>query len=63
MMMGAEQKTIERLIRKYVKLLPEMEEVIDRSFLNDELKDKYCGVIRERIGRLNSERPPITNTL
>ena len=63
MMMGAEQKTIERLIRKYVKLLPEMEEVIDRSFLNDEFKDKYCGVIRERIGRLNSERPPITNTL
>ena len=53
MMMGVEQKTIERLIRKYVKLLPEMEELIDRSFLNDEFRNKYCGVIHERIGRLN----------
>lgn len=52
-MMGVEQKTIERLIRKYVKLLPEMEEVIDKSFLNDEFKDKYYRVIHERIGRLN----------
>lgn len=54
MTMGVGQKTIERLILKYVKLLPEMEEVIDRSFLNDEFKDKYYGVIHERIGRLNA---------
>lgn len=51
--MGVEQKTIERLIQKYVKLLPKIEEIIDRSFLNDELKDKYWTLIRERIDRLN----------
>lgn len=51
--MGVEQKTIEHLIQKYVKLLPKIEEIIDRSFLNDELKDKYRTLIRERIDRLN----------
>lgn len=51
--MGVEQKTIERLIQKYVKLLPKIEEIIDRSFLNDELKDKYWTLISERIDRLN----------
>lgn len=51
--MEVEQKTIEHLIQKYVKLLPKIEEIIDRSFLNDELKDKYRTLIRERIDRLN----------
>ena len=51
--MGIEQKTIERLIQKYVKLLPKIEELIDRSFLSDEFKDKYLNLINERIGRLN----------
>ena len=50
--MGGEQKTIERLIRKYVKLLPEMKELIGASFLGDELKDKYTLLITERIGRI-----------
>ena len=54
MTMGVGQKTIERLILKYAKLLPEMAEVIDRSFLTDEFKDKYYRVIHERIGRLNA---------
>lgn len=52
MMMGVEQKTVERLFQKYVKLLPKIEEIIDKSFLNDEYKDKYRNLIRERIGRL-----------
>lgn len=51
--MGIEQKTIERLIQKYVKLLPKIEEFIARSFLSDEFKDKYLNLINERIGRLN----------
>lgn len=51
--MGIEQKTIERLIQKYVKLPPKIEELIDRSFLSDEFKDKYLNLINERIGRLN----------
>lgn len=50
--MGIEQKTIERLIGKYVKLLPEMKKLIGNSFLNDELKDKYAELITERIDRI-----------
>lgn len=50
--MGVEQKTIERLIGKYVKLLPEMKKLIGNSFLNDELKDKYTRLITERINRI-----------
>lgn len=50
--MGIEQKTIERLIGKYVKLLPEMKKLIGNSFLNDELKDKYVELITERIDRI-----------
>lgn len=50
--MGVEQKTIERLIGKYVKLLPDMKKLIGNSFLNDELKDKYTELITERIDRI-----------
>ena len=50
--MGVEQKTIERLIDKYAKLLPEMKMLIGNSFLNDEFKDKYTELIVERIGRI-----------
>lgn len=51
--MGVEYKTIERLIQKYVKLLPKIKVVVDQSFLNDELKNKYWGLISERIDRIN----------
>lgn len=47
--MGVEQKTIERLIGKYVRLLPEMKKFIGNSFLNDKLKDRYAELITERI--------------
>ena len=50
--MGVEQKTIERLIGKYVKLLPEMKKLVGNSFLNDEPKDKYAELIKERIDSL-----------
>lgn len=50
--MGVEQKTIERLVAKYVKLLPEMQKLIGNSFLNDELKDKYAELISARIDRI-----------
>lgn len=50
--MGIEQKTIERLIGKYVKLLPGMKKLIGNSFLNDELKDKYAELITGRIDRI-----------
>ena len=50
--MGVEQKTIERLIGKYVKLLPDMKKLIGNSFMNNELKDKYTELITERIDRI-----------
>ena len=50
--MGVEQKTIERLIGKYVRLLPEMKKFIGNSFLNDKLKDKYAELIAGRIDRI-----------
>ena len=49
---GVENKTIERLIQKYARLLPKMNEIIDKSFLNDELKGKYSDLISVRISRI-----------
>ena len=50
--MGVEQKTVERLIGKYVRLLPEMKKFIGNSFLNDKLKDRYAELITGRIDRI-----------
>ena len=50
--MGVGQKTVERLIGKYVRLLPEMKEFIGNSFLNDKLKDRYAELITGRIARI-----------
>lgn len=50
--MGVEQKTIERLIQKYIKLFPKMERMIQESFLSDELKSEFSDLIDERINRI-----------
>lgn len=50
--LGIEQIVAERLINKYTKLLPIFEKVIQNSFLNVELKEKYVNLLRERIYRL-----------
>lgn len=47
--MGLEQKAIERLILKYVKLFPKMCTVINNSFLNEDLKNKYIELVKERL--------------
>lgn len=47
--MGLERKTIERLILKYAKLFPKMCTVINNSFLNEELKNKYIELLKERL--------------
>lgn len=47
--MGFERKTIERLIQKYAKLFPKMYTVINNSFLNEELKNKYIELLKERL--------------
>ena len=50
--LGIEVVIVERLIKKYSKVLPKFEAVIQHSFLNIELKEQYAGLIRERLGRL-----------
>lgn len=50
--MGVEQKSIERLIQKYVKLQPKMNELISKSFLNEKYKTEYIELIDERINRI-----------
>ncbi len=47
--MGLERKTIERLILKYVKLFPKMYTAVNNSFLNEELKNKYIELLKERL--------------
>lgn len=51
--LSIENIIVERLINKYIKLLPRFEAVIQNSFLNTELKEKYGELLRERLGRLS----------
>ncbi len=50
--LGIEKVIVERLINKYVKLLPKFETLIQDSFLSDGLKEKYVELLRGRITRL-----------
>ncbi len=50
--LGIEKVIVERLINKYVKLLPKFEAVIQDSFLSDELKGKYSDLLRARLNRV-----------
>jgi len=51
--LGIENVVVERLINKYIKLLPKLEAVIQNSFLNADLKGMYGELLRERLGRLS----------
>ena len=53
--LGIENVVIERLINKYIKLLPKFETVIQNSFLSAELKEKYSELLKERFARLSQE--------
>lgn len=50
--LGIEAITIERLIAKYVKLLPIFKKAIAESFLTEELKDQYISLLTERIHKI-----------
>ena len=50
---GIENVIVERLINKYIKLLPKFETVIQNSFLSAELKKKYGNLLKERLARLS----------
>ena len=49
-----ENVIVERLINKYIKLLPKFEVVIQSSFLSAELKEKYGELLKERVERLST---------
>lgn len=49
---GMETIIMERLIAKYIKLLPTFEAAIKGSFLNQELKEKFIELLKERSQRL-----------
>lgn len=51
--LGIERVVVERLINKYFKLFPKFEDVIQKSFLSVELKERYSDLLRERLGRLS----------
>ncbi|MGM9692782.1 MAG: type II toxin-antitoxin system HipA family toxin, partial [Alloprevotella sp.] len=50
--LGIDSLIVERLINKYVKLLPKFEAFIQHSFLSTELKEKYGELLKRRIDRL-----------
>lgn len=49
--MGIESVIVNRLIAKYVKLLPKFKSCIANSFLSEELKQKYIDLLEERLAR------------
>ena len=51
-MLGIENVIVERLINKYIKLLPKFETIIQNSFLSAELKEKYGELLKGRLARL-----------
>lgn len=53
--LNLEQVVVKRLINKYTKLLPTFEDIIDRSFLSMELKQRYIILLNERINRLSTK--------
>ncbi len=50
---GIETIIVDRLINKYIKLLPKFDTVIQNSFLSVELKERYAELLKERIDRLS----------
>ena len=52
--LGIDSIIVERLIKKYIRLLPKLEDVIQNSFLSAELKEKYIELLRARLDRLSS---------
>ena len=51
--LGIGERVVERLFKKYTKLLPDFTNAIDRSFLDDELKAAYTKLLSERINRIS----------
>ena len=48
-----ENVIVDRLINKYIKLLPKFDTVIQHSFLSAELKKKYGELLKDRLVRLS----------
>ena len=49
---GMDEKVIDNLFKKFIKVIPKWSEWIDVSFLPNEMKSKYKALIAERIERI-----------
>lgn len=47
-----DEKQQKNIFNKMAKALPQWQELIDRSFMNDEFKEKYKNILTERMNRL-----------
>lgn len=52
---GIDEIVVKRMIDKFVRLQSKFEAMIDSSFLNETLKEKYRSLLRERLSRLKGE--------
>lgn len=52
--MGIDAVTVNKLIRKYEKLLPSMIDCVYNSFLKEDLKTSYIELLKERIGKIRN---------
>lgn len=52
--MGIDAVTVNKLIRKYEKLLPSMIDFVQNSFLKEELKTSYIELLNDRIGKIRN---------
>ncbi len=53
--MGVQENVVKRLIAGFQKALPQWKALIHNSFLSDEMKNKYEGLIVNRLSRLQSK--------
>lgn len=50
--MGIDRRVVLKLMKKYMRLVPRMEEMIRTSFLSEELQEGYVELLRSRVARL-----------
>ena len=51
--MGLPAVTLNRLVTKYRRLLPQFEQTIQASFLSADMKQRYVSLLSDRLSRLS----------
>lgn len=47
--LGIEEKTVDLMIARFMKVLPKWEALINNSFLSDDMKEKYLKIVNDRL--------------